>query len=352
MMQLPADRPVGNPELVHAFNKQMPVGVAISRAGRIFLTYPRWELPVAFTVGELAGGEEREYPFGGCDDIVSAQGIIVDRQDRLWVLDNASIDFAPAKPDGPKLLCFNLSTDSLEKKIVFDSSVVPSESFLNDLRIDLSRGAEGTAYITDSGEKSANGLIVVDLATGKAVRRLANHPSVKAVDRYLGVVEGRPFQNHKKGEAPQPNRTGVDGIAMSPDGAHIYYCANADRRLYRVSADALRDVSKDDAAVAATVEDLGEKGVSDGLGEDAAGNIYTTNYEHNSILRRAPDGTFSTVVHDRSLLWPDTIVIHDNYLYVTANQLNRQAKFNNGEQLQETPFALFRIPIDARPVSI
>ncbi len=348
-MQLPVDRPVGQLELVHAFTRQMPVGVAISRSGRTFVTYPRWEIPVEFTLGELVDG--REVPYHA-DRFISTQGIVIDKRDRLWVLDNASIDFGPIKPRQAKLACFDLETDTVVKEIVFDPSVVDANTFLNDLRIDLSRGDEGTAYITDSGEKSSNGLIVVDLATGNARRRLANHPSVKATDRYMGVVEGRPFRDHKQGQKPQPNRTGVDGIAISPDGETIYYCPNAGRRLYSVKATVLSDPMATDDELAAAVEDLGEKGVSDGLGEDADGNVYTTNYEHNAILCRHSDGTFETVVHDPSLLWPDTIVIHDGYLYVTANQLNRQAKFNGGRQLQETPFELFRVKVDREPVLI
>ncbi|HTV72840.1 MAG TPA: L-dopachrome tautomerase-related protein [Candidatus Acidoferrales bacterium] len=303
---VPSDRPAGELELVYAFEKQMPVGFAFSRTGRLFVTYPRWEIPADFTLGEIADGVEQPYPDAQLpslsDDvenhIISAQGIVIDAKDRLWVLDNASLDFAPAKAGGPKLLCFDLATNTICKKIVFDQNVVPETSFLNDLRVDLSRGAEGTIYITDSGEKSSNGLIVVDIATGRAIRRLANHRSVKAVDRYLGVVEGRPFQNHKRGQKPEPNKTGVDGIALEADGSKVYYCANADRRLYRVNADALRNTEISNSEVEFLVEDLGEKGVSDGLGEDAAGNIYTTNYEHNAILRRAPEGTFTTVVHD------------------------------------------------------
>lgn len=348
-MQLPVDRPVGQLELVHAFNTQMPVGVAISRGGRTFVTYPRWEIPVEFTLGEIVAGREQPYH---ADEFISTQGVIIDKQDRLWVLDNASIDFGPIKPGQAKLVCFDLSNDTVVKRIVFQPPVVDENTFLNDLRIDLSRGDEGIAYLTDSGEKSSNGLIVVDLKTGEARRRLADHPSVKATDRYLGVVEGRPFEDHKRGEKPHPNQTGVDGIAISPNGDTIYYCPNASRRLYCIDANVLIDPTASDDQVASSVRDLGEKGVSDGLGEDASGNIYTTNYEHNAILRRHPDGTFDTVVHDPALLWPDTIVIHDGYLYVTANQLNRQAKFNDGRQLQETPFELFRTRVDEKPVRL
>ncbi len=39
----------------------------------------------------------------------------------------------------------------------------------------------------------------------------------------------------------------------------------------------------------------------------------------------------------------------DGYLYVTANQLHRQAKYQKGE-LRYKPYTLFRLRIDAQPV--
>jgi hypothetical protein len=36
------------------------------------------------------------------------------------------------------------------------------------------------------------------------------------------------------------------------------------------------------------------------------GRIYITAYEHDAILRRLPDVSLETVVHDPRLLWPDT----------------------------------------------
>jgi len=35
---------------------------------------------------------------------------------------------------------------------------------------------------------------------------------------------------------------------------------------------------------------------------------------------------------------------------VTANQLHRQARYHNGQDQREQPYALFRIAIDAEPV--
>ena len=123
--------------------------------------------------------------------------------------------------------------------------------------------------------------------------------------------------------------------------------------LYSVDTAALADQSLDDREVGATVIDEGDKGgASDGLESDAAGYIYSTNYEHNSILRRSPNvGEWETVAHDPRLLWPDTLSLAaDGYLYVTANQLHRQARFHKGQDLRRKPYTLFRIRIDAQPV--
>ena len=116
--------------------------------------------------------------------------------------------------------------------------------------------------------------------------------------------------------------------------------------------DKLADRSLDDFSAAATVVDEGDKGgASDGLESDAAGYIYATNYEHNAILRRLPGSAWETVTHDPRLLWPDTLSLATNgYLYVTANQLHRQARFHNGHDLRRKPYTLFRIRIDAKPV--
>ena len=76
-----------------------------------------------------------------------------------------------------------------------------------------------------------------------------------------------------------------------------------------------------------------------------------TDYEHNGILRRTPDGQYETLVHDPRALWPDTLSLAaDGYLYFTANQLHRQARYQNGKDEREKPYALFRVKVDAGPV--
>lgn len=105
------------------------------------------------------------------------------------------------------------------------------------------------------------------------------------------------------------------------------------------------------ALVWAVIDGGDRGGASDGLESDSAGNIYFTNYEHNAILRRSPDNRWETLTHDPRLLWPDTLSLAtDGYLYVTANQLHRQARFHKGKDLRRKPYSLFRIRVDAQPV--
>lgn len=361
-----ADEAVGALELVARFDGPMPTGVTVSERGRIFVNYPKWGDDVQFTVAEVRNGQAHPYPDQAFNDtdpdnpaaaLVSVQSVVVDPADRLWILDTGSPLFKPTVYGGPKLVCVDLDTDKVGACILFPQDVALPTSYLNDVRFNLGQGAAGMAYITDSSGKGPNGIVVVDLATGESWRRLHDHPSTKAetVRDFMPVVEGRPFVRPGQDGAPElAAAMGADGIAISADGTRLFYCPLASRRLYSVSTEALADRTRADEDVAATVIDEGNKGGgSDGLESDADGCLYATDYEHNAILRRRPGGLWETVVHDARLLWPDTMSIAaDGYLYVTANQLHRQASYHDGQDLRRKPYALLRVRIDAQPVRL
>lgn len=358
----PRDRATGELQTVHTFDSgPMPTGVGVSRSGRIFVNFPKWGDQVPFTVAEIKGGEVVPFPDqdwntpagdGDPNALVSVQSIVVDPADRLWVLDTGSPMFQPTEHGGPKLVCVDLETDEVIRTIVFDPSVALPTTYFNDVRFDLRRNA---AFITDSSDQGPNGLIVVDLHTGEAWRRLHDHPSTKAVrpPDLLAMVEGGPFLKRPKDGPPEPVTMGADGIAIAADGSRVYYCPLMSRRWYSVSADALFDRGMSDADVVATIVDEGDKGgCSDGLETDDQGRFYLTDWEHQSVLRRLPDGTFETLAHDPRLLWPDTMAVAGGFVYVTANQLHRQADYQGGDDQREYPYSLFRIPIDAGPVTL
>ena len=357
---LATDRPAGEIETVATFDGPMPTGVTVSHSGRIFVCFPKWGDKVDFTVAEVKEGRPVAYPdeaINRAEDgpaagrLVSVQSVVVDPKDRLWIVDTGSIAFGPTSPGGPKLVGVDLETNKVFKTITFPPEVALATSYLNDVRFDLRRGEAGFAFLTDSSDRGPNGLIVVDLATGRSRRRLHDHPATKADPAMLALVEGRPVMERPPGGRPKPVTMGSDGIAISHDGSRLYFCPLVSRRLYSVDVDALIDGRSTDAQVAATVLDHCEKGPSDGLESDDKGRVYATNYEQNAILRRLPDGRFETLVHDPRVLWPDTMsVARDGHLYFTANQLHRQPKYHEGKDLRQKPYALFRVRIDSGPV--
>jgi sugar lactone lactonase YvrE len=357
--ELAKDRVIGQLEVVAAFNGPMPTGVTVANDGRIFVNFPRWGDNVKYTVAEVRDGKTLPYPnaeinhYGAADNqadkLVSVQSVVVDPTgNRLWILDTGSIAFGPVEPGGPKLIAVDLKTNKITKKIIFSAEVALTTTYLNDVRFDLHRGAEGMAFITDSSSTGSNGIIVVDLASGKSWRRLNDHLSTKPDPVFVPVVEGEILQLWIPGHPPATFAVGADGITISPDGKTLYYCPLTSRHLYSVSVDALADQVKSDADVAATVKDLGEKGgASDGLESDAQGRVYLSDYEHDAIRRRNAAGEIETLVHDPRVLWPDTLSLAANgFLYFTANQIERGGAFHNGHDLRQKPYVLFRVTVD------
>lgn len=215
-------------------------------------------------------------------------------------------------------------------------------TYLNDVRFDLSRGRSGYAYLTDS--QATGALIVVDLDTGESWDRLRGHETTRAEDGFRAVVQGEVREHY---------RVGADGIALSAAGDRIFYCPLSSRRLYSVDAAALRNRELSDDRVAETIQDHGDKGASDGLETDTAGNLYATAYEHSAVLRRTAAGEWSTVVHGPKLLWPDTLALaSDGHLYVSVNQLPRTPLFNDDADDRLPPYSIIRVDVGAQPIRL
>src|SRR4029077_9094674 len=139
-------------------------------------------------------------------------------------VDPAAPKFQGPVPGGPKLVKINLKTNKIDQIFRFDETAAPSGSYLNDVRIDSKRKK---AYLTDSG---LGAIVVLDLASGKATRRLANHSSTKAED-ILITINGKPFKKEANGNSKKFNS---DGIALDPAQEFLYYQALTGRNLYRV----------------------------------------------------------------------------------------------------------------------
>jgi hypothetical protein len=225
--------------------------------------------------------------------------------------------------------------ESAERSQVVAESIVPSRSYLNDVRFDTQNGF---AFITDSG---IGGLVVVDLRKKEARRVLADHPSTKADPTVLLKIEGIPLIDEKSGK---PFQVHSDGIEIDRAGGYLYYQALVGRTLYRVKLADLEDPNLSDAELGRRAETVATVPASDGL---AFRNnaIYFTAIEQDAIVRlNLESRDLAVVVKDARLKWPDTLSFGpDGSLYVTNSQIHLTPRFNHGVSKVKEPFGVYKI---------
>lgn len=311
-------------------------GVAVSRAGRIFVNYPLWSPEQPFAVGELsADGSVMPYPDARLNSwsadqpvderFVCVQSVFVDTLDRLWILDSGNPRFEGVLEGAPKLVVVDLERDEVERTYAFGPDVVLPDSYLNDVRVDVLRQR---AYLTDSGNGA---LLDLDLRSGVAKRRLDHHASTEAEDIEL-VVGGEPFRM-----GGEEVRVHSDGIALSTSGEWLFFQALTGRTLYRLATHDLRDRHLDDGELGERVQVVAKSGASDGLCYGLDDRIYVSALEHDEIRRVRPTGEWETVIADPRIAWPDSFARGaDGSLYFTT------ARIHEGDA-PSAPFALYRL---------
>ena len=328
---------------VAQFDHYQPIGVTITKGGRIFVTFP-YRQPYEFGLAEIVDGQRRPYPdaewnrhdsMQAANHFINVQAVWADDNNKLWVLDPANPDDLEAKPEGVKLLRIDLATNKLEQIYRFED--LPRErTALNDVRIDTRRGL---AYIS---EPKMAALIVLNLKTGKSRIVLKDDKSVKADPDFKLNLDGKEVVDDKG----KPFSSNVNGIALTHDFRYFYYRAINQTKLYRMATEYLADESLTDAQLSTHVEVVGETGVSHGMIADAKGNVYTTDSPSKALRYVTPDGRFETLVRDKRLIWPDSYSVGtDGYLYLTCSQINRTKKYNKGEDKVEYPFRLYKIKL-------
>ena len=343
-----------SPHTVHKFYGPMVTGVGVSKTGRVFVNFPRWGDPVVNSVVEIKDGREVPYPNAtwnrpgkGPNRFVCVQSVVVDPKDRLWVVDAAAPMLADTLPGAPKLVCVDLGTNRVQRVYHFPESVAHATTYLNDVRFDLTRGKRGYAFLTDSGAKGPNGIIVLDLASGQSWRRLNDAPSTKAEPGYVPVVEGQKLMMRTRYGHPEPAKLGSDGIAIVPSQDRLYFCPLTSPRLYSVPISMLIDRTRKEEDVASAVVDEGIKGPSDGMVASANGTLFVTDYVRHQVKRRELDGSYEPVIQLAPYEWPDTLSIGpDGFLYVTANQLQRQKAYQIVDKRRK-PYRLVRARVGA-----
>lgn len=314
-----------------------PIGNhAVSADGRVFYTIHPESRPAGAKLLEWVDGAPKPFPSDEAQSLFETPlGVVVDRQNRLWVIDHGNHATGVAR-----LFAFDLTTGALVHDHVFDSSVAQLGSVLQDLQVD-STGKH--VFIADLSFWRKNpGLVVYDVEANRARRVLDSDPSVSAQDWlirnptkdmvFFGVVVLKP---------------GVDGIAIDRNDEWVYYGAMTHDTMYRIKVADLLDDSLSQGALAARVEAVGPKPLNDGLSTDNAGNLLITDVEHNAVIRMKPDGELTTLIRDNRIRWADALSYGpDGWLYVADSAIPDQMLQTKAHIEANAPYHIFRFKPD------
>lgn len=312
-----------------------PIGnVAVNRDGRIFFTVHPESRPQGNRLLEWVDGAAEPFPSGTVQPHLfdTVLGIVIDRQNRLWSIDNGNHGFGEAR-----LLAFNLDNGNVVHDFKFRPETAPAGSFLQDLQV----SADGrTVFIADASLwRKSPALIVYDVETRSARRVLEKHASVMA-ENYL---IRNPVRDMQFMGGLLTLKAGVDGIAIDSDNDWLYYAAMNNRSLFRVPVRDLLDPTIAARDLAGSVERFTEKPLSDGLSADLAGNVYVTDVEHGAVLRVGQDRILETLVRSPQVRWADALSFGpDGWLYLADSAIPDQVLKSKEFINTRGPYYIFR----------
>ncbi len=332
-----------------------PVGNGCFTAdGRLVISsHPMYETPVRVSVFE-PDGSLAPFPNAGWNDetkpdmqrLDAVLGLHDDSRGRVWLA-----DMGTRSKIQPKFVIWDTKADALWRVIPIPHDVLTEFSEPNDFVVDEVRGQiyiadEGAGHGGDGGRAA---LIVIDIETGKARRRLETYDGIKAEPQPL-KIDGHVIAHNGSDGLHGPMKVGVDGIAMDAAGEGLYLSPLNGHTMWRVRVDDLLDPTLDDPALAERLECYAPKPNSGGMCLTPNGDIYMTVIERNAIGRiSAIDRAYDEPVKREDMFWPDGIMSGpDGALYVVVTQLPRSPGLARPGEAPVLPFKVFRFQPEAR----
>ncbi|QXQ06163.1 DUF1440 domain-containing protein [Sphingosinicellaceae bacterium] len=329
---------------------------AFTASGQLVVSHhPMYETPHRVSIFEadgslspfpnLAWNTPGDEPMAYLDAVL---GLHDDSQGRIWLA-----DMGTRSQIQPKLVVWDTRADALWRVIPLPPEVTTPFSEPNDFVVDEVRGK---VYIADEGaggggDGSRAALIVVDIETGTAERRLEGAEGIMAERRPL-VIDGKRIERNELDGSRTALHVGVDGIVMDRAGRWLYLSPLNGHSLWRLQVADLLDPALDDAALAARLERYADKPNSGGMCMDEDDNVYLTVIETNAIGRVSSiDRSYDEPVKRDDMFWPDGLMRGpDGAIYCVCTQLPRSPALARPGDRLDLPFKVFRF--DPRPAEL
>jgi sugar lactone lactonase YvrE len=314
-----------------------PGNIAVADNGEVFFTFHPEAKP-SINVAKLINGQAQAFPSiawqpGGNEPLAFNEvlSIRLDKAQRLWVLDNGKHGL-----DKIRLLAFDIISGEMLKNFTFARTEFSLGSHANDFQI----SNDGRFIIISDASLLAKrpALVIYDVENESARRLLEQHESVLA-GHFEPVVQGREMTLFGAFTV----NPGVDGLVLDHQNEYLYYASISADQLYRIPYSALIDNTLTAVQLAAKVEAMGEKTMTDGMAMDAAGNVYLSDLENSAIVRRLPSGELETLFKSVSIRWPDGFSNGPKgKLYFTCSSLHQVIGMSADSIAEKGPYQIYR----------
>ena len=313
-------------------NLPLPPGnIAVSADGRVFISFHPEGRP-EYALAEIVDGKAKPWPSKEAQSqFDTVLGIRIDRQGRLWTLDNANHGRGQ-----PRLTGFNIETGEEIHRLDFDKAVAPEGSHLNDFQVHPNGSF---VFIADASIMGLNpALLIADLRSNSVRRVLEGHESVMP-EKFIPVVQGRKMELF----GVFAIRPGVDSIALNRRGTYLYFGAVTAQYMYRVSVRDLQNPALSNEAIAERVFKQLPKPESDGITIDNQEQIYISDPSNSAILRITRAHKLETLLQDDRIRWPDGFSFGpDGWLYYTCSALHQVLGRTDGQIEDAGPYQVYR----------
>ncbi|XP_064597810.1 protein yellow-like [Liolophura sinensis] len=304
--------------------------------GEVYVSVPRMRegVPSSLNKVVLKKGKPVLQPFpdwksqtiGDCNSLQFVQSMEVDpNRGWMWILDIGRLNILPGVTPRnlcpAKLLVYDINRRMYVRRYEFPATVVsPTTNFLNDIVVDIMNGKPRFAYITDTSFEDP----------GLVIYNFQNNTSHRFRHKTMGLDPEAVNVTINNVTYPMPGT--IDGIALSSDSNHVYFCSLAGYNLFQVPTEIVRYPNAD---FAAAVRNVGKKvSQADGLAYGQK-NLYFGALDRNAVYKwqidadaKAQHGyanvqmkTQTPVISDNARMeWVDTFAFDEHgYLWFTTN---------------------------------
>ena len=303
------ENPDGNKHLERLIKLDYPPGnVAVSENGHVYFNYHPLTHPTRYsnaTVFEWADGKITPFPSAEMQkNFQGTFGLTVDKKNHLWIVEPATLDFKHTR-----VWAFDLTTKETFYYYEFPEGVAMQAE---DIRV--TGDGKYVIFPNPGIFRFGNSQLLVYSVEDHSLRTVIDGGQAVSAEDWTMQVNEKPY---RIAYGLLNFDVGIDGLEISDDQKWVYLASMTNANLFRVPLADVLNKNLTPKDVAAKIENLGAKPMSDGITLDKMGNVIITDVEHGGLMSLNPTTKkITTLVRNKEILWADGVAVGaDNAIY-------------------------------------